>query len=213
MPGLIHMKQSIQSLSIVLVAICAFILPGVAHGATLLDRVNEALMAAGLPVTAASQQSFAACVVNGHYKSFAQMVNAMKWHKEHNRMLADCAPTKLWTFKGVVTEVNTKKIEISGQDKHQMLVTKKFTLTPKTKVRNGVILFDITSQQRTDIGNVIQRGSSAKVWYNSHKQAVVIMNLANSHDDAAFFGPIDCPTCQGGSNHVDPVITNENQGD
>lgn len=184
------------------------------HAASLLDRVNEALQAAGLPVTSQTQQSFATGVACGHYTSFTQLVNAMKWHKQRGRTLADphvCQRNRLQTFTGVVTEVNPHKIEVSGVDKQHTLVTKKFTLTPHTKVRNGVILFDITAQQRIDIGNVIQRGSSVTVLYNLKNQAMVIWNLAPSHDQSAFFGPIDCPTCQAGVNHVDPVTTSDGQ--
>lgn len=170
---------------------------------TLMDRVNEALMAAGLPVNAQTQQSFAAGVASGHYTTFDQLVNAMKWHKAHGKWMADTTAfkswPKTWAFKGTVTEVNEGRIELMGVDANGVEAWPKFRITKNTKVVNGVLLFNAPNDVRREVTDEIRRGSVVTVWTTSSWEALVIKNMT-PWGQGDFFGPVDCPSCGGAAN-------------
>lgn len=59
--------------------------PAYAHAA-LLDRVNEAIRVAGIPLTVHRSQAFQKGVVAGHYKTFDQLKGAIQWHFVRNTL-------------------------------------------------------------------------------------------------------------------------------
>lgn len=169
---------------------------------TLMSRVNEALQMAGIPVNPETQQSFAAGVANGHYISFDQLVNAMKWHKAHGRWTASWnqAPwmTNTWAFKGTVTEVNSDRLEMWGINTNGVEVSPKFRITENTQVRNGVLLTNAPNDVRYEVKDEIRRGSVVTVWATTAGEALVIKNMA-PWGQGDFYGPVDCPSCAGAS--------------
>lgn len=210
-------KLSVFAFSFAIVLAIALAATPATHAATLMDRINEALMIAGIPVTAGSQQSFAAGVASGHYTTFDQLVNAMRWHKAHGRMTANTAafklkPAKTWVFQGTVTEVNRSRLEVNGLDRKGMEVQKKFKLTANTKVKNGILLFDASEQTKKEVSNEIRRGSVVKVWYTSSREALVIRNLAPI-DGGDWFGPVDCTWCAGGTANIDKITPQNQEND
>ena len=166
----------------------------------LMDRVNEALQLAGLPITAEAQQSFATGVASGHYQTFDQLVNAMKWHKANGRLIADVKqfePTqKTWAFKGTVTEVNSDRLEMFGINSSGVEAWPKFIITKWTQIKNGVLLLDASNDVRTAVTNEIRRGSVVTVWATLSDKALVIKNMA-PWGQGDFYGPVDCPSCGG----------------
>lgn len=180
-------------------ALC-FVFTGTALAAapTLLDRVNEALQTAGLPVNAQTQQSFAAGVASGHYKSFQQLVNAMKWHKAHGRTVADVDAfkpmQKLWKFKGTVTEVNESRLETVGLNAKGMQVMPKFRITKNTRIQHGTLLLEVSNDIRTEVKDEIRRDSVVTIWATRSNEAIIIENMA-PQGQADFYGQVDCTLC------------------
>ncbi len=166
----------------------------------LMGRVNEALQMAGLPVNAQTQQSFAAGVASGHYTTFEQLVNAMKWHKAHGKTLANTGAfkpmQKVWAFTGTVTEINNARIELFGTNKDGVEVWPKFKITKWTKIKNGVLLLNASDEIRMEVKDEIRRGSVVTVWATSSGEALVIKNNA-PWGQGDFYGPVDCPSCAG----------------
>lgn len=188
--------------TLVFALVLSFVSASATFAATpdLMGRVNEALQMAGLPVNAQSQQSFAAGVASGHYTSFDQLVNAMKWHKAHGKWMADTKVfmpmQKTWTFTGTVTEINKDTIELFGTNKNGVEVWPKFKITKWTKMKNGVLLLNASDDVRMDVKDEIRRGSVVTVWATAAGHALVIQNLA-PWGQGDFYGPVDCPSCAG----------------
>jgi len=160
----------IRTLSIVaclIVSSFVFTLSASAASPTLMDRVNEALRIVGLPVNAQTQQSFAAGVANGHYKTFEQLVNAMKWHKAHGKITATFNHKKLWVFTGTVTEVNVRRLEVVGLDKRNIEIQQKFRITKNTRLKNASLLFNESEETTHAVLEEIRRGSVVTVWATS----------------------------------------------
>lgn len=180
----------------------SFAFVGTTHAAypTLMSRVNEGLQMAGLPVNAQTQQSFAAGVASGHYWSFDQMVNAMKWHKAHGRTTANTwafqPKPKTWTFTGTVTEVNWNRLEVWGVNAHGVETLHKFRITDRTQFKNGVLLTNASNDMRYEVKDEIRRGSTVTVWATPSEEALVVQNLA-PWGQGDFYGPVDCPSCAG----------------
>lgn len=183
----------------------SFVSVGTTLAATpdLMSRVNEALQMAGLPVNTQTQQSFAAGVASGHYTTFDQLVNAMKWHKAHGKTMANTLAfmpmQKTWAFTGTVTEINNARIELFGMNSNGVEVWPKFKITKWTKFKNGVLLLNASDEVRMEVKNEIRRGSVVTVWVTSSGEALVIQNNA-PWGQADFYGPVDCPTCAGSTN-------------
>ncbi len=182
----------------------SFVFTGTTFAAapTLMSRVNEALQMAGLPVNAETQQSFAAGVASGHYTSFDQLVNAMKWHKQHGKMTANTWAFKTmkntWAFKGTVTEVNNDRLEVWGINTKGVEISSKFRITNNTHVKNGVLLVNAPNDVRYEVKDEIRRGSVVTVRATWSGEALVIQNMA-PWGQGDFYGPVDCSSCAGSS--------------
>lgn len=99
-----------------------------------------------------------------------------------------------WSFQGTVTEVNRDKIELFGTNKNGMEQRVKFSITPMTEVKGGVLLFDVPDEVRWNTTNEIRRGMVVTVWATTSGKALTIVNKAPwGHSD--FFGPVDCSRC------------------
>lgn len=185
---------------------------------SLLDRVNEALREAGIPVNEHTQQTFAAGVASGHYTSYEQLVNAMKWHKAHGRFTADTsmfAMPQVWKFVGSITEINSKKIEVTGTNANGVEVMPKFNITKDTKIKHGTLLLTASEKTRTAVLDDLRRGSVVTIWYTSSHNALVIENMAPP-GMGDYFGPVDCTRCGIDTDFIatpDPIIEEEEQED
>lgn len=193
-----HTRTLYPVFAIALVLSFVFAGSALAASVTLMDRVNEALQMAGLPVTPATQQSFAAGVASGHYTTFQQLVNAMKWHKAHGRMFANTHAftpmQKLWKFKGTVTEVNEDRLETVGLTTKGFEVHPKFRITKNTRIKHGTLLLGVSNSIRTEVKDEIRRDSVVTVWATRSNEAIIIENMA-PQGQADFYGPVDCTLC------------------
>ncbi len=99
-----------------------------------------------------------------------------------------------WVFTGMVTEVNQNKIELFGMNANGVEAWPKFSITPDTQVKNGVLLFNASNDVRWNVPNEIQRGSSVTVWATTSGKAMVIKNNAPA-GQADYYGQVDCSHC------------------
>lgn len=99
-----------------------------------------------------------------------------------------------WAFKGVVTEINMDRIEMEGTDSRGIMQWHKFRITHNTRVKNGVLLFDVSEKMRHEARNEIQRGSVVTVWYTPGHEAIVIQNMSPWGLGEAY-GPGECSHC------------------
>lgn len=194
-------KTFIKTAGFALVLASSFLLAPVTHASTgLLDRVHEALVDTKLPTDIKTQQAYNVCVISGHYTTFDQLVNAMKWQKQHAHTIPnvlDCMHTnKVWKFTGTVTEVNKWKLETTGTNKNGIETMPKFDITKDTIVKNGELLFDATPEMQYNVKDEIRRGSVVSVWATHSNKALIITNLAPA-GQGDYYGPVDCPSCQG----------------
>lgn len=101
---------------------------------------------------------------------------------------------KTWAFRGVVTEVNMDRIELTGTDSRGVAAWHKFRITHNTRIKNGVLLFDVSERIRHEVRNEIQRGSVVTVWYTAGHEAMVIQNMAPKTLGEAY-GSGECSHC------------------
>ncbi len=203
----------IKTVGFALVLVSSFLLVPVTHASTgLLDRVHEALVTANLPTDQKTQQAYDVCVISGHYTTFEQLVNAMKWQKQHGHTIPDvmkCMDTKnVWKFTGEVTEVNKWKLETVGVTKNGLETRPKFDITNHTVVKHGVLLFDANYQMHYNVKDEIRRGSAVTVWATHNNEALIIQNNA-PHGQGDYYGHVDCPSCQVDNTFAatpDPII-------
>lgn len=197
-------STSQKLMTLVMGVSAAFVLSFVLTGssayaaAPLMERVNEALREAEIPVNADTQRAFAAGVASGHYSSYDQLMNAMKWHKQQGRHIPEVkyVPAAKRVFKGTVTEVNMHTIELEGVNAQGVFVRPKFGITNRTLIKGGTLLIGASEEVRYEVTDEIRRGTQVEVIYTSGMDAVVIKNLApvNQGD---FYGPVDCSKCAG----------------
>lgn len=190
----------IKTTGFALVLVSSFLLAPATHASTgLLDRVHEALVDTNLPTDMKTQQAYDVCVISEHYTTFDQLVNAMKWQKQHGHTtpnIIDCMNTnKVWKFTGEVTEVNKWKLETVGVTKSGLETRPKFDITNHTIVKYGVLLFDVSYQMNYDVKDEIRRGSAVTVWATHNNEALIIQNNA-PHGQGDYYGHVDCPSCQ-----------------
>lgn len=101
--------------------------------AALLPRVNDALTQGGFSLTYENWKPFAAGVVSGHYKSFEQLADAAKYHKQQGTLpneskFAQAVAAGAGKVAGATT---TKKICFSGQVKSGPTLLKKVKGKPQ----------------------------------------------------------------------------------
>lgn len=122
------------------VALAAVVVP-VAQAAPLLSQVNQALRDAGIAVTGVNQLGWAEGVVVGHYKTYQNLVDAMKWHQQQGRSIPDKSK-----FTKAVVSVGTTA-----------------TTTGRTKCRTGNVAILSKSQiTLTKPGGTVRIGLTAK---------------------------------------------------
>ncbi|HSX25242.1 MAG TPA: hypothetical protein VLG69_04720 [Candidatus Andersenbacteria bacterium] len=100
----------------------------------------------------------------------------------------------VWSFTGTVTEVNQNKIELFGINKNGLEQWPKFSITPDTQVKGGVLLFNASDEVRWNATNEIRKGSPVTVWATSSGKALVIQSLA-PEGQGDYFGQVDCKHC------------------
>jgi hypothetical protein len=207
-----HILSRIMGTCAVIAAIIIY--TPTSHASTdLLSRVPEALHQANIPATQKTIQTYDVCIASGHYTTFNQLVNAMLWQKQHGHTVPDvvkCMDTKsVWKFKGEVTEVNPLKLEMQGTNAKGVFVHPKFDITKHTIIKNGVLLFDADYRMAYEVKDEIRRGSSVTVWATHSNQALIITNHT-PHSWGDYYGNVDCPSCQGGTNPSTPTDTTPN---
>lgn len=86
-----------------------------------IEDVNGAIRAAGVPVTVARSNAFQVGVINGHYKSYSQLVGAIIYHKTKEALpkfsttaaavVTQCVTGDVVSFAGSNTTAGTISIE------------------------------------------------------------------------------------------------------
>lgn len=107
-------------------ALVALLMPMRHADAALIDRVNEAIRAAGAPTTVERSDAFQKGVYVGHYTSYDQLVGAIIFHKDNDALpvFADPDPTASnQCIKGDLDSFSAVRIDITG-DVKGTLVTK-----------------------------------------------------------------------------------------
>lgn len=138
----------------VLLALAIVFSPSLIARAALLSQVNQAMRDAGIAVTATHQLAWAEGVVVGHYTSFQQLVDAMKWHRLNGRTTPDSSK-----FTKAITKVVSKKKTAQG--------TVTSFRAPTGSKAGSITIAGITFRlpKGTKVPAGIQVGSIAKVAY------------------------------------------------
>ncbi|HBE90862.1 MAG: hypothetical protein A3G57_01915 [Candidatus Andersenbacteria bacterium RIFCSPLOWO2_12_FULL_45_8] len=162
----------------------------VVSAAPLLSRVNSGMREAGITVNPTNWTGWGEGVVTGHYKTYQQLVDAMKWHKQQGRLFPDTSKftqavssTKL----GVATTIDaaTGKVKCMNSVRVNSLSKKAISVEyAKGKFRSVKLT---TAQYNTAIGRSIQRDATVKVCSRDNFKTLAgnmtgIAGLANSSD-------------------------------
>lgn len=163
------------TLTVALLAVLA-----VSARAALLGDVNKALRAAGIPVTGKNQLGWGEGVITGHYTSYQQLVDAMKFHKAQGKSIPDSSKftkavasgKKLRCFEGGVISFSPK----AWREEHLVkgkLVTTSWSFSQK--------LYDQA------VSRSLSAGSRARTCVDETKKRVVsIKNLAPAGLEATY---------------------------
>lgn len=153
-----HMNKARMTAVIVGAVALAVVVVPVAHAASLLSQVNQAMRDAGIVVTGVNQMGWGEGVVVGHYKTYQKLVDAMKWHRQQGRTIPDSSKfTKAVTSAGsgsvAMGATKCRNGNITSLSKSQVTITKP----------GGTVRLKLTSKQYTvAIGRSIVTGNQVK---------------------------------------------------
>jgi hypothetical protein len=115
--------------------------------AALLPRVNDALTKSGFALTFSNWKPFATGVVTGHYRSFDQLADAAKWHKQQGTLPQEnrLGSTSTTTVGKVAGATTSKTSCLIGTVKNVSLLKKvknkpqegRMTVQYEKKVKKG----------------------------------------------------------------------------
>lgn len=101
------------------VALTLLLIPTQKADAALMDRVNDAVVEAGAPLTVERSNAFQVGVFVGHYKTYVQLVGAVAFHKERGT-LPSFTQTKAAVSKtcinGTVTSLSDTGVTVLTDD-------------------------------------------------------------------------------------------------
>lgn len=161
--------------------------------AALVSQVNQAMREAGISVTATNNAAWAEGVLTGHYKSYGQLVGAMKWHKLQGKTTPDSSK-----FTKAVAKVVAKKKTAQG--------TVTSYRAPTGSKAGSITIAKITYRlpAGTNMPGGIQVGSNIKVTYEGSGKvrdgsgAKVLQTGGTAQESGGSDSAGDCASCSGG---------------
>ncbi len=190
-------KKSRRMISIVSVLVLVGGILTTSAQASLLGDVNKSLRQANIAVNAKNNMAWAQGVMQGYYKSYQQLLDAMRWHRSKGRSTPDASgfgkmvaaavaavTTRTTCVDGQVVSMSAKAITVSYKQRNS-IVKKAFSMTKKK--------FDAA------VGRSISRGSQVKVCSKGAKVAGNVINRAPAGLESTYGG-----TSSGGSGSSSP---------
>ncbi len=186
------MKKLHLAITAALVGVLLIGVP-VVSAAPLFTRINPAMQEAGITVNPTNWLGWAEGVVTGHYKSYQQLVDAMKWHQQHGRSFPDTSKfTKAAssTGSGVKTTVAaaTGKVKCMNSVRVNSMSNRSISVEYAAGKFRTIKL--TTAQYNMAIGRSIQNNSTVKVCSRDNFKTLAgnmsgIAGLANTSDGGA----------------------------
>lgn len=151
-------KVRVAAVILGVVALAIVVVP-VAQAAPLLSRVNQAMRDAGIAVTGVNQMGWGEGVLVGHYRSYQNLVDAMRWHSQHGRSIPDSSK-----FTKAVTSAGSSSTAATGKTKCLTgnVVSMSKTQVTITKAGGNVRLRTTAKQYDASVGRSIVAGNQVK---------------------------------------------------
>lgn len=192
------MKKFNLIVGLIVVGVLVVSVP-VVSAAPLLSRINSGMREAGITINPTNWTGWGEGVVTGHYKSYQQLVDAMKWHKQKGLSFPDTSKFTRATSSagsGAATTVAaaTGKVKCMNNVRVNSLSKKVISVEyAKGKFRSVKLT---TAQYNTAIGRSIQKDATVKVCSRDNFKTLAgnmtgIAGLANTSDGGSGGGGSD----------------------